>query len=64
MTIIGDAKQATEVARQYLKPFAQFQLRSAKKMDVYWLVKVNIGLFEDKVLELEISETGEVLRAR
>lgn len=32
---------------------------------MYWIEgKVNIGLLEEKVLELEISETGEVLRAR
>ena len=60
-----DAIKVTEKAREHLKPFASFQPISARKLDGYWLVKVDVGLLEVKVLELEIEDVnGEVIRAR
>ena len=59
-----DAAKVTEIARQYLKPFAYFSPVIAKKKDMHWVVEVDVGLLEQKIIELEISESGEVLRAR
>ena len=59
-----DAQKATEIARQYLKPFASFQPISAKKEDDYWVVRVVIGLFDKKVIQLEIDNQGEIVRGR
>lgn len=56
-----DAVKATQIVREYLKPFASFEPVSATRKGEIYLVKVNIGLFKNKILEFEVSDDGQIL---
>lgn len=60
-----DAIKATQIVREYLKPpFAVFEPVSAIRKGEVYVVKVNVGLFENKILEFEVSDDGQILRGR
>lgn len=59
MPPINSADQATEKAVQFVKKYFAFQQPiSARQADGKWLVKINVGIFQEQIATVTIDATS------